>query len=107
MDLNKLHRILIETEIPVVYDQFEEGGVPPLPWIAFYETDLIPFPADDGVYFAQQEIAIELYTDKKDPESEEILESVLRDYNFYYTKSETAVIDESLCMIVYTIRILK
>lgn len=103
MDLDRLYRILLETELPVVYDQFEEEGVPPLPWIVYYETDATTFSADNHVYFASQEVAVELYTEKKDPDTEQKLEDVLDYYEFYYSKSESSVLDEGLCLITYTI----
>lgn len=105
MVLEDLHTALQETGVGgdhIVYGQFEEGEVPTFPWIVFYATGETPFSADDNVYFVRVDVTIELYTQKKEPETEKCLEAVLDDYDLYYRKQEVYVEDEDFFMILYT-----
>ena len=44
--------------------------------------------AEGRVYFRISEVRIELYTDRKDPGAEALVETVLDDAGIFYNKSE-------------------
>lgn len=78
MTLDEFYELLCEMDIPVVYRAFEEGNVPPLPYIVYYEDEKSVFWADNIPYFINPRVSVELYTEKKDPKLEAELERLLR-----------------------------
>ncbi|MCC8044813.1 MAG: hypothetical protein LIP12_04855 [Clostridiales bacterium] len=48
---------------------------------------------------------IELYTDKKDPDFEEQVETVLTEYGIYYNKSEVWIESELLYEVLYEMEV--
>ena len=59
------------------------------------------FAADGVVYFPITEIDIELYTDKKDPETEKKLEDLLTGSGIFFEKTETFIDSEKLYEVLY------
>lgn len=103
MTLEEVYTKLSETELPVCYKAWPEGGAPPLPYICyfFYKDD--NFAADGIVYHSSMKLAVELYTEKKDEESEKALEDVLSD--FYYDKEESYIDSEKCYQISYELEV--
>jgi hypothetical protein len=75
--MDKIIQILEELGLPYAYDHFAEGEGPDPPFLCFRCPNSDNFAADGTVYFPITEIDIELYTDKKDPETEKKLEGLL------------------------------
>lgn len=99
MTLQALKKILDKTGIPVAYSHFETET--DFPVIAYMESGSNNFSADNRVYHKAREIRIELYTTKKEPETEEKVEKVLDEAEIFYTKSEVYIESEKLFEIIF------
>ena len=58
------------------------------------------------MYKKINELHIELYTDKKEPDVEERLESVLDGHEIYYDKSEVWIPEEKLYEVLYSTEVI-
>lgn len=76
---------LEETDLPVVYNAWEIGNVPDLPYIVFTYPNNNDFKADDENYVEIVALNIELYSETKDIPLEKDVEEVLKDY-FVFSK---------------------
>lgn len=83
------------------YHHFAEGESPDPPFIVFLYPNADNFAADGIVYFTVNVLHIELYTDKKDLDLEEQVETVLTEYGIYYNKSEVWIESERLYEVLY------
>ena len=90
-----------ETELPFAYDHFAEGESPDPPFLLFLFPRSSNFGADGGVYFKTDVLHFELYTDAKDPELEDRIETVFDRHGLFYNKSEVWVADERLYEVLY------
>ena len=97
--------MLEETGLPYAYYQFAEGESPPLPFVIYLSYGSHNFSADGVVYQKVNQLAIELYTSKKDPDTEELLEDVLDAHELFYDKTETWIESEKLYEIVYELEV--
>jgi len=89
----------------VAYRAFPVGAAPALPFICFQETESNNFLADSKVYHKITDVDIELYTEDKDPSTEEALESMLNSKLLVWSKSEVYIESEDVLQIVYEISI--
>ena len=87
--------------LPYAYDHFAEGESPDPPFVVFLYPSADNFAADGIVYFAANVLHIELYTDKKDPDSEELVETVLTENGLFFNKSEVWIESERLYEVLY------
>ena len=101
MTQRELLTMLEETSFPVAYDHFAEGESPLPPFICFLCPSSDNFAADGKVYFKVSEVNVELYTDEKNPETEEKLEAVLDRHGIFYDKSEVWIESERLYEVLY------
>ena len=88
--------------IPFAYDHFSEGESPDPPFICYLLPGSDNFSADGLVYHRLQTVHIELYTDRKDPETETAVETVLDNKRIYYNKSEVWIPSEKLYEVIYS-----
>ena len=93
--------MLSELNIPFAYDHFAEGEAPEPPFICFLFPGSDNFSADNIVYAAFEELHIELYTDEKDPELEDKVESVLTGHEMFWQKTEVWIGSEKLYEVLY------
>ena len=100
--MDELMRIMEETALPFAYDHFAEGESPSPPFLCFLCPGSNNFGADGGVYFKADEVNIELYTDKKDPEVEQQIETVLDEHGVFYDKTEVWIESERLYEVLYS-----
>ena len=70
MTYENVIEMLEEAGLPLAYDHFAEGESPEPPFLIFLFPGTDNVFADDTVYQRIDELNIELYTDKKDPETE-------------------------------------
>ena len=70
MTYENVIEMLEEAGLPLAYDHFAEGESPEPPFLIFLFPGTDNVFADDTVYQKIDELNIELYTDKKDPETE-------------------------------------
>lgn len=84
MSYEEIVTMLQKIGLPFAYHHFAEGESPDPPFLIYLFPGSHNFGADGGVYFKVNTLDIELYTDKKDPESEECIEAILDATGFFY-----------------------
>lgn len=99
--MDNISELLAKSGFPFAYDHFAEGESPDPPFICYLFPASDNFSADGGVYFKADEVHIELYTDKKDPEAERKLEGLLDQRGIFYNKSEVWIESERLYEVLY------
>ena len=99
--LELMEEIKAATGAEYSYDHFAEGESPDPPFICFLYPGVQNFGADDVVYYAEKELDIELYTDYKDPDLEEQVETVLTEHEIYFDKSEVWIESEQMYEVLY------
>ena len=102
MTLEELAGMLEEIGFSFAYDHFAEGESPDPPFICYLLPGSDNFAADGRVYFRISEVRIELYTDRKDPGAEALVETVLDDAGIFYNKSEVWIQSEKLYEVLYS-----
>ena len=105
MTHEKLLAMLQETDLPIAYDHFAEGESPDPPFLCFLRPGSDNFAADGKVWYKISQVHVELYTDRKDPELEERIETVLDGHGIFYDKSEVWIESERLYEVLYTFEI--
>ena len=105
MTHEKLLAMLQETDLPIAYDHFAEGESPDPPFLCFLCPGSDNFAADGKVWYKFNRVNVELYTDRKDPELEERIETVLDGHDIFYDKSEVWIESERLYEALYTFEI--
>jgi len=103
MSLEELKTLLESTGYRTAYRKWPEGKAPAMPYLIFYERSDNNFAADGVVYHKATGIVIELYTEKKQPEAEALVESSLSEH--FWTKEETYIESEHCCEIIYEIEV--
>lgn len=99
-NLKEIYEALNGTGIPTVYRAFPVGQAPDLPFIAYFETGASNFIADNRVYHSASDFEVQLYTDNREPATEERVELALS--NYVWTKEITYLDDEKCYVIVYS-----
>lgn len=87
----------------VTYRAWPVGKAPKLPFICYLATDTQNFDADNIVYHKIQNVAVELYTAKKDVASEALVEDKFAEAGIVWDKDETYLDDEDCYEIIYSI----
>jgi hypothetical protein len=87
----------------VAYHHFTSPPSPPYLVYLFSYSD--NFGADNKVYQAIGYYQIELYTTKKDPTSEKLVEDLFDNNDIYWGKTETWIESENLYQVLYEIEI--
>ena len=90
-----------DTGLPVAYDHFAEGESPDPPFLVFLFPSSDNFSADGQVYAKINALHFELYTDRKQPEIEAMVEAVLDQHGIFYDKTETWIESEKLYEILF------
>lgn len=106
MTTAEIYTMIQAVGVPCVYHHFREGTGQEPPFICFYfpgDNDLL---ADDTNYVQINQLIIELYTDAKEFDLEQTLESVLKQNGFVWTKTETYIESEKMYMETYTMEVL-
>jgi hypothetical protein len=101
MDEGALMTLLKTTGLPVAYHHFITPPTPPYLVYLFYTSN--NFGADNKVYSKADNYQIELYTTKKDPASEKLIEDLFDINDIYWEKTETYIESESLYQVLYEI----
>ena len=100
--MEEMVRILSALQLPFAYDHFAEGESPQPPFICYLCPGSDNFSADGKVYYKINEVHIELYTDKKDPAAELLVENALDAESIFYDKTEVWIDSEKLYEVLYT-----
>ena len=101
MDEAALFTLLKTTGLPVAYHHFTSPPSPP--YIVYLFSYSSNFSADNRVYSKQSNYQVELYTTKKDPVSEKLIEDLFDEHDIYWEKTETYIESEGLYQVLYEI----
>lgn len=93
--------LLKTTGLPVVYHHFKKPPAPP--YIVYLFSYSSNFGADNKVYQKNPRYQVELYTTKKDPASEKLIEDLFDVNDIYWEKTETYIESEGLFQVLYEI----
>ena len=85
---------------------FPEGNSPNPPFICFYYDGADDLKADNTNYVKIRPLTIELYTDNKDFDLEDVVEAALNSSGLVYSKDETYIESERMYMVVYETEII-
>jgi hypothetical protein len=96
-----LTEILNEIGIPFAYDHFAEGESPEPPFICYLFPSDDNFAADGIVFYQITRVRIELYTDLKDPATEQRVTAALTENGIFYTKNEVWIEEENLYEVTF------
>lgn len=100
--LQKLNEHLEELQIPIIYHHFKEEIAPP--FLVFYEDGEDVFFADNKTFYKNNNIVIELYTNKKDVYLENKLANLFEKYEYIFHKQgEIWIEKENLYQLYYQI----
>ena len=90
--------------MPVAYGEFVAPGVPP-PFITYQFNSNDDLFADDKNAVAADTYQVELYTSKKDPIKEKLVEDKFKELGLPYGKTEAYIEAEKIRQIVYEIEL--
>jgi hypothetical protein len=85
----------------VAYHHFTSPPTPP--YIVYLFSYSSNFGADNKVYDAEKNFQVELYTTKKDPTPEALIEGLFDANDIYWDKTETYIESEGLYQVLYEI----
>ena len=99
----ELHAALESTGLLVAYHHFAEGsGVDP-PYIVYLVSDATGWGSDERNEIKRTSYLVELYTDKKDLETQAKIESLFNVRGIRFGSVEGYIDSEKLYQVVYTI----
>jgi hypothetical protein len=87
----RIFEMLKQTGINVVYRTWDEGSDGDMPYICFRMVDTDNFNADNKSYVPVTNWAVELYSERKDDESESKIEEVLTNADLAFNKYESQI----------------
>ena len=99
--MDKLVELLERISLPFTYHHFAEGESPNPPFVIYFIPEQDHFSADGVIYHKQLAVRFELYTDKKEPEKEKMIEQVFSQYQIYYQKESIWIEEEKLYETIY------
>ena len=91
MTKEQVPQMIRSMNIPFAYDHFAEGESPDPPFLVYLYPGSDNFAADGTVYYKRDKLHIELYTDIKDDDLEDRVESILNRNGLFYNKTETSL----------------
>lgn len=104
MKLSEFAEILEQAGLPVTYHAYQEGNVPDLPYLVYFESNPIVSAADNTVNHQIKSVVVELAFEKKDEDSEERLEELWSSHElFFEAQEETFIETERLYVKSYTV----
>ena len=103
MKLEEIASLLKTTGYPVAYCYFAKGKPPDMPFVVYQEVYSNNFSADGAVYLPVRHIQINLYTNSKQPEAEDKVESALSSLFFFFLENYN--VDEKIYRITYEIEV--
>lgn len=86
MDEATLFTLLKTTKLPVARGYFKAPPLPP--YIVWLGAGISKQNADNKVYVKENNYRVELYTEKKEPDTEKLLEDLFDANDISYEKSE-------------------
>lgn len=93
MKLSEFAEVLEQANLPVTYYAYQEGNVPDLPYIVYFESNPIINAADNNVNHQIRTVAVELVFEKKDEDLEERLEELWSSHELFFDVQEEIFIE--------------
>jgi len=106
MTHEELYALLKSTGLPVAYHHFTgtpDASVPSPPYIVYLEDGSDAWGSDDQNGIKRTGYLVELYANKKDPESQEKIEALFNARGIGFSCIETYISTEKLYQAAYTI----
>lgn len=101
----EINNLMASVGLPYNYYFFPENKVPAPPYMVFYYPNRDDFYADDSNFTHIEQLNVELYTEEKNFESEEAVESVLISNHITFEKQEGYIESENLYEVLYTMEV--
>ena len=92
--------------VPNCYYQFTNDTEVVPPFVAYYYNQSADLIADNTNYAKINSLIIELYTDNKDFDLEQTIETTLNDNGLVYSRVENYLDSERMYMVVFTSSVL-
>lgn len=105
----ELYAALKSLGLPVAYSEFvstPENPAPPPLFICYQFANSDDMMADNQNYVEISNFDIELYTNKKDPATEKLVQDKLKSLSLPYSKSETWIDSEKMFQVIYAIQLI-
>lgn len=101
MNYEEVASMISAVGVPYAYHHFDEGSGQKPPFITFYFDGDNDLKADNVNYQKVRPLTIELYTDNKEFELEEAVESLLSAHDLAYSRTEEYIDSERMYMVAY------
>jgi hypothetical protein len=88
--------------LPIAYNHYAEGECPAPPFLAYLFPNSNNISADNIVWKSVTEVSLELYTEKKDRKTEQLVEGALTEHGIFWNKSEVYIDSEKLYEVLYS-----
>lgn len=105
MTYKEIDKLIESLGLPYAYYSFPEEQAPELPFITFYYPNYNDLGADNINYQKIVQLNIELYTNNKDIELEQLIESKLTSNELFFEKSQIYIRQEFMYEVLYEIEI--
>ena len=96
-----VEELMKDIGLPYVYYSWPENAAPALPYVVYYFPTGSTEAADNTVWSGILALNIELYTNRRSPDSESKIEMALAKYDLPFTRSETYLQDEYMFEVLY------
>ncbi len=106
MTFDEVSALAEETGLPVAYDHFAEGENPDPPFLVFLFPRSDNLFADGQVYMKIDVLHFELYTDRKQPDVEALVEAVLNRHGICCDKTEVWLETEQMYEVLYSMEVI-
>ena len=104
MKLSEFADILGQAGLPVTYRAYQEGNVPDMPYLVYFESNPIVNAADNIRNHEIKSVVVELAFERKDEDLEERLEELWSYHELYFeAQEETFIETERLYVKLYTV----
>ena len=104
MKLSEFADILGQAGLPVTYRAYQEGNVPDMPYLVYFESNPIVNAADNIRNHEIKSVVVELAFERKDEDFEERLEELWSYHELYFeAQEETFIETERLYVKLYTV----
>ena len=104
MKLSEFAEILEQAGLPVTYRAYQEGNVPDMPYLVYFESNPIINVADNTRNHEIKSVVVELAFERKDEDLEERLEELWSNHElFFEAQEETFIETERLYVKPYTV----
>lgn len=108
MTQEELYSLLKTLDIPLTHLQFTDepqSPAPTPPFIAYFFEDSDNFGADDKVYKEINNFVVELYTNKKDKQKENAIQTLFNENDIFWNKTQIYIDKAEMYEVRYAIQI--